>query len=212
MRVAKPLSLLPPPSSTKMSTHPFITIFSDLASHIQLWVNNGWDPQQILSLTAQHLSMSQVMLCNCSVLQVLSLENDSPTAPPSAPSHSEEFWLLCKSFNSAFTSLSGQVKELAAKVNSSRPPPKAAAAKKPSAQPPTKPCAQPPAAPAPTPASHPAPPSFAFMAKAPAWPSLVVALCPSTPGADVPLAICQSPQEVVTHLNAKLTDAHPHND
>jgi len=37
---------------------------------------------------------------------------------------------------------------------------------------------------------------------------LVVALHPSAPGAGVPLAICQSPQEVVTHLNAELTNAH----
>jgi len=35
-----------------------------------------------------------------------------------------------------------------------------------------------------------------------------VALRPSAPGADVPLAIHRSPQEVVTHINAKLTDAH----
>jgi len=44
--------------------------------------------------------------------------------------------------------------------------------------------------------------------KTPAHPSLVMALCPSAPGADVPLAIRRSPQEVVTHLNAELTDAH----
>ncbi len=35
-----------------------------------------------------------------------------------------------------------------------------------------------------------------------------MALCPSAPGADVPLAIHRPPQEVVTHLNAVLTDAH----
>ncbi len=35
-----------------------------------------------------------------------------------------------------------------------------------------------------------------------------MALHPSASGADVPLAICRSPQEVVTHLNAKLVDAH----
>ena len=35
-----------------------------------------------------------------------------------------------------------------------------------------------------------------------------MALCPSAPGADVPLAIHRPPQEIVTHLNAELTDAH----
>jgi len=37
---------------------------------------------------------------------------------------------------------------------------------------------------------------------------LVVALRPSAPGADIPLAIRRSPQEVVKHLNAELTDSH----
>ena len=108
----------------------------------------------------------------------------------------------------AFASLAGQVKELAAKVNGSGPPPKAAAAKKPSAQPTPKPCAQPPTAPTPTPASRPAPPSFASVVKAPAQPSLVMALHPSALGADVPLAIRRYPQEIVTHLNTKLSNAH----
>src|SRR6266702_4449272 len=129
-------------------------------------------------------------------------------APPPAPSPQEELQLLRTSFDTAFALLAGQVKELTAKVNGSEPPPKAATAKKPSAQPPTKPRAQPPTAPAPTPASHPAPPSFASVAKSPARPSLVMALCPSAPGGDIPLAIHQSPQEVVSHLNAELADAH----
>jgi len=83
-----------------------------------------------------------------------------------------------------------------------------ATVKKPSAQPNPKPRAQPPTAPVPTPASCPAPPSFASVVKTPAQPSLVVALRPSAPGADVSLAICRSPQEVVTHLNTVFTDAH----
>ncbi len=35
-----------------------------------------------------------------------------------------------------------------------------------------------------------------------------MALRPSTPGADIPLVIRRSPQEVVTHLNTELHDAH----
>ena len=88
-----------------------------------------------------------------------------------------------------------------------RPPPKVAAAKKPSAQPTPKPRAQPPTTPVPTPAPRPAPPTFASVAKAPAWPSLVVALHPSTPGADVPLAVRRTPHEIVTHLNTELADS-----
>ncbi len=109
----------------------------------------------------------------------------------------------------AFASLAGQVKELAAKVNGSGPPPKAAAAKKPSAQPTPKPRAQPPATPALTPASRPAPPSFASVAKTPARPSLVVALRPATPGADVPLVVRRTPLEIITHLNTELANS-PH--
>src|SRR6266702_3294737 len=98
------------------------------------------------------------------------------------------------------------------RLNPPLPLPQVAAAKKPSAQPTSKPRAQPPTAPAPppTPASRPAPPSFASVVKTPVRPSLVVALRPSVSGADVPLAIRRSPQEVVTHLNAELVDSpHP---
>src|SRR6266702_4574915 len=143
---------------------------------------------------------------------MLSLSPHPPSsAPLTAPSlPQEELRLLRTSFDSAFASLAGQVKELAAKVNDSRPPPKVATVKKPSAQPTPKPRAQPPTAPAPTPASRPVPPSFASVAKTPARPSLVVALRPSHSGGDVPLAIRRSPQEVVTHLNAELVDSpHP---
>ncbi len=151
-------------------------------------------------------------LGNCSIVETFSLgPSPSSKAPPTAPSlPQEELRLLCTSFDVAFALLAGQVKELSDKVNGSRPPPKAAAAKTPSAQPTPKPRAQPPTAPTPTPASRPAPPSFASVAKAPARPSLVVALRPSAPGADVPLAVRRTPQEVVTHLNAELADSpHP---
>jgi len=48
------------------------------------------------------------------------------------------------------------------------------------------------------------------MAKTPARLSLVVALCPSALGIDVPLAVHRTPQEVVSHLNVELADAsHP---
>src|SRR6266702_2546966 len=118
-----------------------------------------------------------------------SLSHPPSSAPLTAPSlPQEELWLLCTSFDLAFALLAGQVKELTAKVNGSRPPPKAATAKTPSAQPTPKPHAQPPTTPAPTPASHPVPPSFALVEKSPAWPSLVMALHPSAPCADVALS------------------------
>ncbi len=134
------------------------------------------------------LTVKDSALGNISVLEFISLSPHSPSsAPPPAPPPQDKLQLLHTSFDVAFTSLAGQVKELSAKVNGSRPPPKVATAKKPSAQPTPKPCA---------------------LAKTLAQPSLVVALHPSAHGADIPLAICRSPQEIVTHLNAEFVDAH----
>ena len=167
------------------------SFLADSADTIQEMCNDQCQtPEGIWALIACHTNVLQAELGNHSVLDVLAV-NPTPTssAPPPAPPPQEELWLLRTSFDIAFALLASQVKELAAKVNSSRPPPKAAAAQKPSAQPPSKPHAQPPTAPAPTPASCPAPPSFASVVKAPARPSLVVSLHPSVPGADVPLAI-----------------------
>ncbi|KAH8993557.1 hypothetical protein EDB86DRAFT_3078594 [Lactarius hatsudake] len=90
-------------------------------------------------------------------------------------------------------------------------------AKKPRAQPPAPAPATvssgpvrtpaPPACPTPPPAST---PSFAFVAKTPARPSLVVSLQSSVAGGPKPLAVRCSPQELVTHLNAVLaSEAHP---
>ncbi|KAH9169041.1 hypothetical protein EDB89DRAFT_2073464 [Lactarius sanguifluus] len=64
-------------------------------------------------------------------------------------------------------------------------------------------------APTPAPVTHPTPPpaskpSFTSMAKTPAWPSLVVSLCPPVAGATIPQAVRRSPQEIVSHLNAVL--------
>ena len=190
--------------------HPFIPYLNSLANQLQVWVDNGLDPQQICSLLASHFTRPVPSWGNMSFLDSLGLLPSSP-APPTAPSlPQEELQLLHTSFDLAFALLAGQVRELAAKVNSSGPPPKAATAKNPSARPTSKPRAQPPTAPAPTPASHPAPPSFASVAKTPVQPSLVVALRTSTSGGDVPLAIHRSPQEVVVHLNTELADAsHP---
>ncbi len=189
--------------------HPFIPFLNGLATQIQTWVDRGLDPERIRSLLHTHFTRQVPEWGNVSFFGSLQLPPSSD--PPTAPSlPQEELRLLRTSFDSAFASLAGQVKELTAKVNGSRPPPKAAAAQKPSAQSTPKPRAQPPTAPAPTPASRPAPPSFASVAKTPARPSLVVALRPSVPGADVPLAVRRTPQEVVTHLNAELADSpHP---
>ncbi|KAH8996079.1 hypothetical protein EDB86DRAFT_3077204 [Lactarius hatsudake] len=59
-------------------------------------------------------------------------------------------------------------------------------------------------APTPTPPIA-AKPSFATMAKTPAWPSLVMSLQLPVAGGPKPLAVCRSPQEVVGHLNAMLS-------
>ncbi len=175
-----------------MSQHIFFlsSVFKSLASHIEQWEGQRWDPAGLLPTVITLLVKPDPGLGSASALDVLGLR------------------LLCTSFDLAFASLAGQVKELAAKVNGSEPPPKAAAATKPSAQPTPKPHAQPPTAPAPIPASCPAPPSFASVVKAPVRPSLVMALRTSVSGGDIPLAIRRSPQEIVTNLNAELIDAH----
>ncbi len=204
------LFLLPPPSHMPHHIFFLFSVFEAVAAHIEQWGDQGWDPSGLLPTVLAMLAKLDPRLCGVSALDALGLFPHPPSsAPLTAPSlPQEELQLLRTSFDSAFALLAGQVKELAAKVNGSGPPPKVATAQKPSAQPTPKPCALPPTAPAPTPALCPAPPSFASVAKTPARPSLVVALRPSAPGADVPLAICRSPQEVVTHLNAVLTDAH----
>ena len=103
--------------------HPFCSFFDELSSLIQTWVDNGQDPQRIISLTSAYLNRPQVVFGNVSILRVLSLDNDSSSAPPSALSPpQEELWLLHTSFDLAFALLAGQVKELAAKVNGSGPP------------------------------------------------------------------------------------------
>ncbi len=190
----------------------FKTLFNSLSQFITEWEASGRDPSGLLPSISTALTRWYSKFGDASPLTILGFSPTSPSSvPPTAPSlPQEELRLLRTSFDSAFASLAGQVKELTDKVNSSGPPPKAATAKKPSAQPTPKPRAQPPTAPAPTPASRPAPPSFASVAKTPARPSLVVALHPSVPGADVPLAVRRNPQEVVTNLNAELADSpHP---
>src|SRR6266702_3695107 len=145
-------------SSPPTGPHPFTSLFTVLAAQIQTWVDNSLDPEQICLLTAAYLTWLVPDWGNVLLLDSLNL---SPPPPPTAPSlPQEELWLLCTSFDSAFALLAGQVKELAAKVNGSGPPPRAAAATKPSAQPTPTPHAQPPTAPHPAPASFPAPPPF----------------------------------------------------
>ena len=189
--------------------HYITTSFQGIADHLEWRRLGGTHLSEMCADLALLLTVKDSALGNISVLEFISLSPHSPSsAPPPAPPPQDKLQLLHTSFDVAFTSLAGQVKELSAKVNGSRPPPKVATAKKPSAQPTPKPCAQPPTAPVPTPASPPAPPSFASVAKTLAQPSLVVALHPSAHGADIPLAICRSPQEIVTHLNAEFVDAH----
>src|SRR6266702_2162146 len=183
------LSLLPPPSHVSDPLSSLISTFHTAATLIEQFRDNSDGSLRLQTMLLEMISAKDSSLGTHSFLEFIRLPPHPPSsAPPPAPSPQEELQLLCTSFDAAFTSLAGQVKELTAKVNSSGPPPQVATAKKPSAQPPSKPHAQPPTSPAPTPASHPAPPSFASVVKAPVQPSLVMALCPSTPGADVPLA------------------------
>src|SRR6266702_777307 len=128
-RAVQTLLSLIPPSSLRMDSppvgpHPFIPFLTALAAQIQVWVDNGLDPSRIRSLLQTHLTWPVPDWGNESFFGSLQLTPSA--APPTAPSlPQEELWLLCTSFDSAFTSLAGQVKELAAKVNSSRPPPEA---------------------------------------------------------------------------------------
>ncbi len=111
-----------------------------LSSQVNHWIELGYAPDRIQRLAHRNLNHCPY-LCDFDIVKT---EPAPSHAPPSDPSPSEELWLLHTSFDLAFASLAGQVKELAAKVNGSGPPPKVAAAKKPPAQPPTKPHAQPP--------------------------------------------------------------------
>src|SRR6266702_4537886 len=203
------LFLLPPPSHMSQELFFLSTVFTSIGSYIKQWEEQRWDPSGLIPKVLSLLAKPDPGLGDVSTLDMLGLIQKPPSSqPPTAPSlPQEELRLLRTSFDKAFALLADQVKELAAKVNGSGPPPKVAAAKKPSAQPTPKPHAQPPTAPVPNPASRPAPPSFASVVKTPARPSLVVALRPSHSGGDVPLAIRRSPQEIVTHLNAELVDS-----
>ncbi|KAH9030054.1 hypothetical protein EDB85DRAFT_1891786 [Lactarius pseudohatsudake] len=92
-------------------------------------------------------------------------------SPPSA--FTEELEALWDSLNLCLDALHGAIEGIRASPLPSAPVPA------PPTQPPaSKPCAQKPRAlaPIPTPASHPPPPTFASLAKTPAWPSLVVSL------------------------------------
>src|SRR6266702_5746226 len=186
-----------PPTTiiSTMDAHPFISYFTTLLESLQQGINEDRGDDWVVRITAIYLSRPKAVLDGATLFSLLGFtDRFSTDPPPTAPSlPQEELQLLRTSFDLAFTSLAGQVKELAAKVNGSGPPPKAAAAPKPPARTTPKPRAPPPAAPAPTPASHHAPPPFSPVVKAPSRPSLVVALRPSAPGAVVPLAICRSP-------------------
>src|SRR6266702_2476470 len=115
----------------------FAQIFTVLSRHATEWERLGEDPSGFYPSVSLILAKSYDQLGDVSPLSLLGLSPTSPSsAPPTTPSlPQEELRLLRTSFDLAFASLAGQVKELAAKVNGSGPPPKAAAAKKPSAQP-----------------------------------------------------------------------------
>ncbi len=52
---------------SETSVHPLIPVFTQLASCIQLWIDNGRDPQRVLSLMANWLSSPQADLGNSDV-------------------------------------------------------------------------------------------------------------------------------------------------
>src|SRR6266702_1374280 len=97
-------------------------------------------PEGVCTLVARWANARQAGLGNRSVLDMLAIVKTPPSSdPPTAPSlPQEELRLLRTSFDTAFASLAGQVKELTDKVNGSRPPPQAATAKKHPGQPPPK--------------------------------------------------------------------------
>ena len=166
-------------SSSSYHHHPLVRmsdhflwlskLFTILSEQCSLYHVHGQSSHTVQDV-ALLLTFQDLQLGSISPLKFFGLSSTPPpsSAPPPAPSPQEELQLLCTSFDAAFASLAGQVKELVTKVNSSGPPPKVATAKKPSAQPTPKPHAQPPSTPVPTPASRPAPPSFASVVKAPA--------------------------------------------
>src|SRR6266702_956605 len=81
-------------------------------------------PEGVRQLIARRMHAPLTELGNRSVVEAFSLGPSlTPPAPPTAPSlPQEELRLLRTSFDTAFASLAGQVKELADKVNGSGPP------------------------------------------------------------------------------------------
>ncbi len=106
--------------TTPAGPHPFVPFLTTLAAQIQAWVDNGLDPHWICLLTATYLTQLVPDWGNKLLFSSLNI-SPSPAVHP-APSPSEELRLLRTSFDLAFTSLAGQVKELVTKVNGSGPP------------------------------------------------------------------------------------------
>src|SRR6266702_5979894 len=98
------LFLSPPPSP--MSNHIFFlsSVFESIASHVEQWEGQGWDPLGLLPLVLAMLAKPDPGLGDVSTLDVLGLFPHPPSSTPfTAPSlHQEELWLLCTSFDSAF--------------------------------------------------------------------------------------------------------------
>src|SRR6266702_1878975 len=96
--------------------HPFIPFFNGLAAQVQAWVDRGLGPERIRTLLHTHCTRLNPDGGNETFFS--SLQPPSSSDPPTAsPLHQEELRLLRTSFDTAFASLAGQVKELADKVN-----------------------------------------------------------------------------------------------
>src|SRR6266702_2339385 len=114
-----------PPEMSTVDVFYFKTLFDSISQYIAEWEASGQDPSGLLPSISTALTRLYSKLGNASPLTILGFSPTPSSDPPTAPSHpQEELRLLRTSFDTAFASLAGQVKELADKVNGSGPPPK----------------------------------------------------------------------------------------
>src|SRR6266702_520106 len=105
-----------------MAPHPYIAYFSTLLSTLQAGIDEDWGDAWVARITASYLTQPKVVLGGETLFSLIGIAIPFSSDPPTGPSlPQEELQLLRTSFDMAFALLAGQVKELAAKVNGSRP-------------------------------------------------------------------------------------------